>query len=46
MATGRAVRWAMSKHNHPSDDRLIQYQGKSLGHIRGNALTNFVVRSA
>ena len=31
----------MKKHNHSSDDRLIQYRGKYSRHSRGQALTNF-----
>jgi hypothetical protein len=31
----------MKKHNHSSDDRLIQYRGKYTRHSRGQALTNF-----
>jgi hypothetical protein len=31
----------MKKHNHSSDDRLIQYQGKVSLHSRGQALTEF-----
>ena len=30
---------AMEKHNHSSDDRLIQYRGKYSRHSRGQALT-------
>jgi hypothetical protein len=32
---------AMKKHNHSSDDRLIQYRGKYSRHSRGQALTEF-----
>jgi hypothetical protein len=32
---------AMKKHNHSSDDRLIQYRGKYSRHSRGQALTKF-----
>src|SRR5216684_3725297 len=32
---------AMKKHNHSSDDRLIQYRGEYPRHSRGQALTNF-----
>jgi hypothetical protein len=31
----------MKKHNHSSDDRLIQYRGKHSRQSRGQALTNF-----
>jgi hypothetical protein len=31
----------MKKHNHSSDDRLIQYRGKYSRHGRGQALTEF-----
>jgi hypothetical protein len=33
---------AMKKHNHSSDDRLIQYRGKHSRHSRDQALTEFV----
>src|SRR6476660_6860400 len=32
---------AVKKHNHSTDDTLIQYRGKYSRHGRGQALTNF-----
>jgi hypothetical protein len=32
---------AKKKHNHSSDDRLIQYRGEVSRHCLGQALTNF-----
>jgi hypothetical protein len=32
---------AMKKHNHSSDDHLIQYRGEYPRHSRGQALTDF-----